>query len=261
MLPVVQIGPAALPLAPLLIMLGVWAGAWLAERAGARLGLSPDAISALVFAMLVGWLLGARLGYAARFLPTYAADPLSLLSPNPATLWPAAGIAGAALAGLLIGRRRGLPLWRTLDALAPALALLALALGAAHLASGDAFGAPARLPWSIWLWDDWRHPSQIYELIAAAAILVLQWRSQERAPFDGFRFLLVLALLAAARVFLEAFRGDSWIVGGGLRGAQVISLLVLAACLALLRVRGQASTATPQSPADFAAQETTSTEA
>lgn len=256
MLPVIQIGPAALPLAPLLIMLGVWAGAWLAERAAARLGLSPDAISALVFAMLVGWLAVARLGYVARFLPTYAADPLSILSPNPATLSPAAGFAGALLAGLILGWRRGLPPWRTLDALAPGLALLALAIGAAHLASGDAFGAPARLPWSIWLWDDWRHPSQIYELIAAAAILAVERGSHERTPFDGFSFLLVAALLAAARVFLEAFRGDSWIVGGGLRGAQVIGLLVLAACLALLRARERATITDPLPITNRAAQET-----
>lgn len=261
MLPVIQIGPAALPLAPLLIMLGVWAGAWLAERAAARLDLSSDAISTLVFAMLVGWLLGARLGYVAQFLPTYAADPLSILSPNPATLWPSAGFAGAALAGLLIGRRRELPLWRTLDALAPGLALLALAIGAAHLASGDAFGAPARLPWSIWLWDDWRHPSQIYELIAATAILAVHWRARERSPFDGFSFLLVAALLAAARVFLEAFRGDSWIVGGGLRSAQVIGLLALAACLALLRARDRATSATPKAISDPSTQETSITEA
>ena len=43
------------------------------------------------------------------------------------------------------------------------------------------------------------------------------------------------ALSAVARVFLEAFRGDSWIIAGGLRGAQVIGLTVLALCLVALR--------------------------
>jgi hypothetical protein len=32
MLPALQIGRLALPVAPLLLMLAVWAGAWLAER-------------------------------------------------------------------------------------------------------------------------------------------------------------------------------------------------------------------------------------
>jgi prolipoprotein diacylglyceryltransferase len=190
----------------------------------------------------VAGLIGARLGYAAQFLGVYATDPLSLLSPNPATLAPAAGLAVAAGYGLIAGWRRGLPLWRTLDALAPGLALLAVAIGAAHLASGDAFGAPAQLPWSIWLWGDWRHPSQIYELISALLILLL-WRSaRQRQLFDGFGCLLVVASLAAARVFLEAFRGDSWIIAGGWRGAQVIGLLVLAGSLMLLRVLGQRQT-------------------
>jgi prolipoprotein diacylglyceryltransferase len=239
MLPVLQISRLALPVAPLLLVLGVWASAWLAEREAARLRLSRDAISALAFGMIVAGLIGARLGYAAQFLGIYASDPLSLLSPNPATLAPAAGVGVAAAYGLIAGWRRGLPLWRTLDALAPALALLAVAIGAAHLASGDAFGAPAQLPWSIWLWGDWRHPSQIYELISALLIL-FTWRSaRHRQLFDGFGCLLVIALLAAARVFLEAFRGDSWIIAGGLRGAQVIGLLVLMGALALMRALGR----------------------
>lgn len=234
MLPVLQIGPLALPTAPLLLMLGVWAGTWLAEREAARLGLSADTVAGLVLVMLAAGLLGARLGYAARYLGIYAADPLSLLSPNPATLDARIGLIAAGLAGLLDGRRRGLPLWRTLDALAPALAALALAVGVAHLASGDAFGAPANLPWSIYLWEEWRHPSQLYEIGAALLAQALWWRLRRHAPFDGFGMLVLLALLAGARLFLEAFRGDSWLLPGGWRGAQLAALGVLALCLWLI---------------------------
>ncbi len=151
MLPVLQIWRLALPAAPLAIMLGAWLAAWLAEREATRLSLPADTISTLALVLLAGWLLGARLGYAGQFAATYAADPLSLLSPNPATLDARSGLLVAVLAGLAFGWRRGLPLWPTLDALAPGLAALLLALGVAHLASGDAFGAPAELPWSITL--------------------------------------------------------------------------------------------------------------
>lgn len=238
MLPVLHIGPLALPSAPLALLLGVWAGAWLAERAAPR-G-QAEAVSTLAMLMLAAGLVCARLAYAARFLAIYAADPLSLLSPNPASLDLWAGLAGAALGGLAYGWRRGLRLWPTLDALAPGLALLAVAVGLAHLASGDAFGAPANLPWSIWLWEAWRHPTQLYELIAAGLVLVVWRLARGRSPFDGFGFLLVLALTAAARLLLEGFRGDSWLVLGGLRGAQLVALALLLAALALLRQRALA---------------------
>jgi len=44
-------------------------------------------------------------------------------------------------------------------------------------------------------------------------------------------FLLFAALTAGARLFLEAFRGDSTLILGGLRLAQVIAWVMLAATL------------------------------
>ncbi len=238
MFPVLQIGSIALPTAPLILMLGVWVGAWLAEREATRLGLSGDSIAGLLMVGLVAGLIGARLGYVAQHFGSYRAEPLGVFSPNPATLALGPGLLGGLIAMLLDGRRRNLPLWRTLDALAPGLAILGIASGAANLASGAAFGAPAQLPWSITLWEQPRHPTQAYDIVGALAILGIWRLSCARSLFDGLNFLLVIALSAAARVFLEAFRGDSWIISGGLRGAQVVGLAILALCLAALRHLG-----------------------
>jgi len=234
MFPVLQLGSIALPVAPLALMLGVWAGAWLAEHEATRLGLNGDKVAGLVLIGIVAGLLGARLGYVAQHLGSFVTDPLGVVSLTPTTLALGPGLLIAGIAMLIAGQRKHLPLWRTLDALAPGLAALSVAVGVAHLASGDAFGAPARLPWSIELWGEARHPSQVYEIIAALAVLGI-WRwSRARRPFDGFGIVLVVALSAAARIFLEAFRGDSWIIAGGLRGAQVVALAILALCLAVL---------------------------
>jgi phosphatidylglycerol---prolipoprotein diacylglyceryl transferase len=234
MFPVLQIGSIALPTAPLTLMLGVWIGAWLAKREATRLGLSGDSIAALLMVGLVAGLIAARLGYVARHFGSYRAEPLGMFSPNPATLALGPGLLGGLIAMLLDGRRRTLPLWRTLDALAPGLATLGVASGVANLASGTAFGAPAQLPWSITLWEQPRHPSQAYEIVGALAILGIWRLSRAGSPFDGFSFVLVVALSAAARVFLEAFRGDSWIIASGLHGAQLVGLTILALCLAAL---------------------------
>lgn len=234
MYPFIRLGPFLLQLPGLALLGGMWAGSALAEKEAARLKLNAADIYNLIFYALIAGLVGARLTYAARYLSAYLANPISLLALTPATLYPSAGLVIGLAAAALLGWRQRLPLRPTLDALAPGLGAFMVALGIAHFLSGDAFGAPTSLPWSIRLWDDNRHPSQIYETLAALAVFALAWK-RPLGIGRGLNFLLVVALSAAARIFLEAFRGDSVLWAGGFRAAQVVGLLVLGACLWLLR--------------------------
>lgn len=239
MLPVVQVGSLAIPIPGLALLLGVWVALWLAEKEAGRLQLDPDAIYTLAFTGLVAGLVGARLAYVLHYWSVYLRDPLGILSLNATALAPAEGALIGVTAALIYGARRQLPLRATLDALAPGVAAMALALAVAHVASGDAFGAPTALAWRVYLWGEYRHPSQIYELIGALLVLGVTWRRRARGLFPGFNFLLVVALSAAARIFLEAFRGDSLVLPGGWRAAQVVGLVVLAACLVIMRYWGR----------------------
>jgi phosphatidylglycerol:prolipoprotein diacylglycerol transferase len=99
------------------------------------------------------------------------------------------------------------------------------------LLNGDAYGAPTRLPWAIFLAGDYRHPTQIYEMLLAAGVMLIIFIHPLAKQGNGLNFLWVVFLSAAARVFLEAFRGDSMILTGGFRAAQVIGLLVMAGSL------------------------------
>ncbi|MDW8327452.1 MAG: prolipoprotein diacylglyceryl transferase, partial [Anaerolineales bacterium] len=189
MFPILQLGPLAFPVAPLTLLAGVWVALWVAEKEALRLGLDVERLNTLALVGLIAGVIGARLAYVARFPAVYAADPLSALSPNPITLSATEGVMIGLLAMVAYGAWRALPLRLTLDAFAPALAVLAAALALANLASGDAFGAPARLPWSIYLWDDYRHPTQAYVLIAALLTLGTWWFSR-RALAPGVAFLL-----------------------------------------------------------------------
>lgn len=235
MFPVLQIGPLALQTPGLLLLIGLWLGLALSEQEAKRLTLNSDQLYNSVFVGLIAGLLGARVMYVLQAWEIYLAHPLDIFSLNPAALSLGGGLFIGAVAASVYGWRKGLSLRPTLDALAPGLAVFMVALAGAHLASGDAFGAPARVPWSIFLWEDYRHPSQVYEALGALLVLgVWQWR-RARWPAAGLSFLFVVALSASARVFLEAFRGDSVIWAGGWRAAQVSALAVLAACLWLMR--------------------------
>jgi phosphatidylglycerol:prolipoprotein diacylglycerol transferase len=109
-------------------------------------------------------------------------------------------------------------------------ATLAIGLSLSHLAAGTAFGSPTDLPWGIDLWNATRHPTQVYDLIAALLIFAFVWfRRTDSTP--GTEFLLFTALTAGAHLFLEAFRGDSTLILGGVRLGQVVAWLVLALAL------------------------------
>lgn len=249
MFPILQVGPLAVQVPGLVLLAGLWLGLSLAEAEANRLAkrlpagtpLSGDAIYRLALVTLLTGAVAARLAHALRFIDAYLADPLAFISPNPATLAVPEGVVLGLLAGLVFASRRELPSRPTLDALAPLLAVMAVALAGAHLASGDAYGAPTTVPWRWRLWDEWRHPSQVYELLAALGALAVwgAWRRRGGPAWAGQGLLLVAALLAGARLFLEAFRGDSVPVAGGFRAAQVAAFLVLGASLVVWDRWGQ----------------------
>jgi prolipoprotein diacylglyceryl transferase len=242
MFPILNLGGLAIQTPGLFLLAGIWLGINLIERQARHMNLDGERINNLLFLAFVAGLLGARLAYALRYLQAYLQDPLGLFSLNPSALAPFEGLLIACLAALIYGQRRRLQLWPTLDALTPGLALFAIFLGLAHFASGDAFGAPGQVPWTIELWGAQRHPSQIYEILAAALILILIWRGRSLKAPAGTLFLGWLGLSAAARLFLEAFRGDSLIVFETLRAAQLVSLGLLLVCLWALHLRARSAT-------------------
>jgi prolipoprotein diacylglyceryltransferase len=84
-----------------------------------------------------------------------------------------------------------------------------------------------------------RHPTQVYELIAALLIGALVVRSlrgyrHDARPYPGHTALLFVALYGIARTGIEGLRADSWLLPGGWRGAQVLALAAATVALVLL---------------------------
>ena len=236
MFPIIQIGPVALQVPGLVLLVGLWIGLTLSERRASWRGENPGHLYNLVLIALIAGVLGARISYAATYPNAFTANPRSLVSLNPGLLDPLAGALIAAAAAAVYLFRKNLPLWSTLDALTPLFAVMGIAIGISHFATGDAFGTPTHVPWGIQLWGASRHPTQIYEIILVTftliVIMLLDRTSWSDTP--GNIFLSFISLSAVSRLFLEAYRGDSILLDSGFRIAQVISWLVLAACLVLL---------------------------
>jgi phosphatidylglycerol:prolipoprotein diacylglycerol transferase len=214
----------------ILMLAALWLGLSLAERRAHRHGVSTEALNNIVLYSVLGYVIGGRLMFALANLSAFAASPLSVFSLNPDLFDPTGALITSILVGFVYGQRQKLALWSTLDALTPMFATLAIGLSLSHFAAGTAFGGPTSLPWGIDLWNATRHPSQIYELGASLLIFVMIW-SRNIESRSGIMFLLFTALTAGSRLFLEAFRGDSTLIFGGIRLGQVVAWLVLALAL------------------------------
>lgn len=236
MFPTLQIGSLSLQVPGLVLLAGIWIGLNISERRIRGTARDPGYLYNLVFISFISGLIGARLFYIITYPEAFSENLWSILSINPVLFDPFAGFLFALIAGIIFVYRKKLPLWLVLDDLTPLFAVLGIAQGVAHLAAGSAFGAPTSYPWGIYLWGEFRHPSQIYEIILAIIILIviqLIDRSNLNKPL-GSLFLIFVCMTAASRLFLEAFRGDSLLVGDGFRLTQIISWVVLAVCLFIL---------------------------
>jgi phosphatidylglycerol:prolipoprotein diacylglycerol transferase len=214
----------------ILLVVAMWVGLALAEKRTERHRLSGDALNSIVYYSIFGYIIGGRALYALSHFPAFLKSPLSLFSLNLDLFDSFGGLMAALVVGLVYGHRKKLLLWGTLDALTPLFAALAIGLSLAHLAAGIAFGSPTDAAWGVDLWGATRHPSQLYELIASLLIFGLIWFRKADLP-PGVLFLGFTALTAAARLFLEAFRGDSLLIFGGFRLAQVTAWVILAVTL------------------------------
>ena len=228
MFPFVRLGSWLIQMPFLALLVGLWGGMMLLEHESKRMKLNPSTVANLVIYSTVAGIIGARLGYALQFRALYASKPLSLLALTQTTLSPSMGFLVGLIAFWILLDHQNLPVRPTLDALAPGLALFMVFLGASHILSGDAYGAPTRVPWAIRLWNEYRHPSQFYETFTALIIFLIILKRFPKPDGAGLNFGLTIALTAASRVFLETFRGDSVFWPAGFRAAQVIALVLMA---------------------------------
>jgi prolipoprotein diacylglyceryl transferase len=207
MFPTLHLGPLSIQAFGFILLLGLWLGLLLSEKLAPRI--SPNfAISQLgnlVIVSLLAGLIGARLTYVARSPQAFATAPWQALIPSSSALDLEGGLLFATLALLIYRQRKQLPFWQMLDALTPLFCTLLIALPIANLAQGNAYGRPTTLPWGIYLWNAYRHPTQIYE--ALIALLITAWLWPRRTPLPpGVRFAQFLTLSAAAQLFLQTWR-------------------------------------------------------
>ncbi|NMB88053.1 MAG: hypothetical protein GYA17_06820 [Chloroflexi bacterium] len=236
MLPVIHVGPLVLQTPGLILILGLWLGLSLIEKYADQAPVRSDRLYNLVLVGLLSWLVGARLFYTVQHSAAFLQSPASIFALSPVMMDWGGGLLAGVLGAWIYAQRTGLAGWQTLDALTPFLGVFMLALGLSHLASGEAYGLPADLPWSIDLWGTRRHPTQVYETILAAVVVAVVWpgrrrRGEKQAWPAGIIFLTYVALSALSQLAVDPFRAEGQ---GALRWVQWGAWIGLAISLYLI---------------------------
>ena len=185
--------------------------------------LTKDQIDDLLTWIILGIIMGGRLGFVLFYQPAYyLANPLEILMVWQGGMSFHGGFLGVVLAGLLFCLGHRIPLLSTADLLATATPPGLLFGRLANFINNELWGRPTDLPWGVVFPGAAaqacdgitgvcaRHPSQVYEallegLLLGSALLFLAWR-RGALKRPGLLTGLFLAGYGGARAFVELFR-------------------------------------------------------
>ena len=148
---------------------GLLAGYWILRRDAARPGavLAPDGVDSLLNHVLLGVILGGRLGYVLVYNPAFfLANPVEIIKVWQGGMAFHGGLLGVSVAMWLFARKRGIHVLEVSDRVAM-VTPIGLCLGRlSNFINAELQGRVTDLPWAmVFAKGDGlpRHPSQLYE--------------------------------------------------------------------------------------------------
>lgn len=237
-----NIDPVAISLGPLQVhwyglmyLLGFYGAWWLGVRRTrlAHVRWHQDEVGDLLFYIVLGVILGGRIGYTVFYnFSGFLADPLTLLRIWEGGMSFHGGLLGVVVAEFLFARKSGKHVFDVADFTAVLVPFGLLTGRIGNFINGELWGAPTSLPWGMVFRDggpEPRHPSMLYEAFLEGAVLlaVLLWFARKPRPalaasglflvgYGVFRSLVELVRVPDAHIGYLAF---GWVTMG-----QVLSL-------------------------------------
>jgi phosphatidylglycerol---prolipoprotein diacylglyceryl transferase len=229
--PEIDLGPLTLKTFGIMFSLGFLGAGAVCARRFKELGKPADWAYEMVFAGLVGGIVGARGYYLVQNWDDVKQDFFGNLFSGSGLVW-YGGALGGAIAVFVWAWRRGFLTLALLD-----LAATPLALGYAtgrigcQLSGDGDYGKPSDLPWAMSYpdgtvpTDDRVQPTPIYESITMALVAWFLWSLRDRVA-PGILFALYLVLSGLERFLVEFVRRNDE-VWAGLTVPQIESLALM----------------------------------
>jgi phosphatidylglycerol:prolipoprotein diacylglycerol transferase len=233
-IPEISIGPVTLQTFGLMFALSFVVAGVIAHRRFRELGKPGDWAYEVIFAAIIGGLIGGRLYWAFENWGDVADDPFGNLFAGSGLTWYGGAFGGAA-AVLLWARWRNFLNLEMFDLAAPAMAAgQAVGRIGCQLSGDGDYGEPWDGPWAMGYPDGvvptppgvTVHPTPIYETLTLGLIAIVLWRLRDRFRF-GILFALYLVLAGLMRFLVEFIRTND-AVFAGLTMAQSISVAMIA---------------------------------
>jgi phosphatidylglycerol:prolipoprotein diacylglycerol transferase len=242
--PDLEIGPLELKTFGLCFAAGFIVAAAVLARHLKELGKPVDWAYEVIFAGLVGGVIGSRVDYLLQNWDEVSDDFFGNLFSGSGLVW-FGGLVGGAVGVVLWAWRRGFLGLQLLDVCAVPLALgYAVGRLGCQLSGDGDYGEKSDLPWAMSYPDgtvpttDEVHPTPIYESVTVGLIALGLWRLRGRlAP--GAVFALYLVAVGLERLLVEFIRRNDDLALG-LTLAQLLSMALIAAGAAwLVQKRGR----------------------
>ena len=245
MYPELDLGPLTLQTFGICFALAFFASGAVVARRLTELGRPVDWAYEIIFAALVGGLVGSRVDYLIQNWDKVSDDLLGNVFSGSGLVW-FGGLVGGALGVILWARWRGFLEARMFDAVAPGLALgYAIGRVGCQLSGDGDYGEATDLPWGMAYPEgtvsttEEVHPTPVFETVAMGLVALVLWNLRDRFR-PGVLFGLYLVLAGLERLLIELIRRNDTVVAG-LTQAQLVSLAMIALGVALLtRLRGGA---------------------
>jgi phosphatidylglycerol---prolipoprotein diacylglyceryl transferase len=221
-----QLGPLTIRWYGILMATAIAMGFWLADRQARAERLPADDILRVAQWAVIAGLIGARLYEVAFNWDYYGRNPAKIIAVWEGGLAIHGGLILGPLVGVWLARRWRLPILKSLDVVAPGIAI-GQAIGRwGNFFNEEAFGRPTDLPWKLYISPPHRpaelasyeffHPTFLYESLwdlGVFLVLVLWLRSKLRNR-PGALFFCYVGLYSVGRFAIESLRLDSFWLDG-----------------------------------------------
>jgi phosphatidylglycerol:prolipoprotein diacylglycerol transferase len=224
--------------------LAFWFALMAAKRLARREGLNPEVIHDLFFYVLISAIVGSRLFYVATNFETYVRQPLDIFKIWEGGLVFYGGFIAAAIVVVVFLKKNKIPLWKTADVAAPAVAFGHFWGRIGCFFAGCCYGKTCHLPWAVTFTapeslaplNTPLHPTQLYSALNNLAIFGILLFFGRRKKFPGQVFFLYVFLYGITRSIIEYFRDDfrGAVFDGMLSTSQAIGLSLAAFSAAML---------------------------
>src|SRR5713101_5699325 len=224
-----------------MIAIGLYVGIQVGLREAARRGMSRDQLMNVALLAAVLGIIGGRLYYVVQINPSFFwHHPAEIIAVWHGGMAFFGAMAGGAVAVAISSWRWHIPFWSLLD-----IGALGMTIGQAigrigNIINGDIVGYKTN-GWGFEYTNPYTfgplnvpvQPASLYELLISLALFVLLWNLRTRVHPEGMLAMIYVVLYSVSQFFIFFLR-DNIVILGGLKQAQVTSLVVIALTLPVI---------------------------